>query len=143
MAGRPAFALAWGLAALFLAAPSLRAEEGRSVVPIVSRSDGARAWVEISRSADGAKAVPVVYVPRAAVREAPRGAEGRTVGAELPGGAWNEIGAILERHRAAARANRPGAISVGAARDLADEIREALTKAKTARGQPDRSAADP
>lgn len=144
MAGRSACALAWGLAAVFLAAALVRAEDGRSTVPIVSRGDGTQAWVEISRSADGAKAVPVVFVPRAAVYEATRGTAERTARPEVPENAWNEIGRIVEHHRADVAASRPGAISLGAARNLVDEIREAVKNTKTAGPQVrDASAPDP
>lgn len=120
---------------LCLSATLAQAEEIPGFIPIFSGDDGSRAWVEVSRSGDRTKAVPVIEIPGKTVRK-------RTAGDNTGCGPFNppakdggrtaekrtRIGDIVERHRSLVIREGPEGVSLGNAIDLLGEIREALEK---------------
>jgi hypothetical protein len=106
-------------------------------VPIFSGDDGSRAWVEVSRSGNRAKAVPFVEIPGKTVRKMTAGDDtGRgllTPPAKGGGRAVKmraDIGDIVERHKSLVIREGPEGVSLGNAFDLMGEIREALKKGR-------------
>ncbi len=102
-------------------------------VPIFSGDDGNRAWVEVSRSGNRMKAVPVLEISGKTVRKMTAGDDtGRgllTPPARDGGRAVKmraDIGDIAERHKSLVIREGPEGVSLGNAFDLVGEIREAL-----------------
>jgi len=106
-------------------------------VPIYSSDDGSRAWVEVSRSGNRAKAVPVLEISGKTVRK--MSADGDTGRGSLTPPAKDgkravkmraDIGDIAERHKSLLIREGPDGVSLGNAFDLMGEIREALKKGR-------------
>jgi len=101
-------------------------------VPIFSGEDG-RAWVEISRSGNRAKAVPVLEISGKTVRNMTSG-DGTEPGLLTPPAKDGKsavkvragIGDIVKRHKSLVIREGPDGVSLGNAFDLMGEIQEAL-----------------
>jgi hypothetical protein len=137
LTGRPALRIIRIATILCLSATLAQAEDLSGPVPIFSGDDGSRAWVEVSRSGNRAKAVPVLEISGKTVRKMSAGRDtGRgspTPPAKDGKRAVNmraDIGDIAERHKSLLIREGPDGISLGNAFDLMGEIREALKKGR-------------
>jgi hypothetical protein len=137
LTGRPAIRIFRIAAILCLSATLAQAEEMSGPVPIFSGDDGSRAWVEVSRSGNRAKAVPVLEISGKTVRKmtadddtgpellTPPARDGKRA-VKVRG----DIGDIVERHKSLVIREGPDGVSLGNAFDLMGEIREALKKGR-------------
>ncbi|MGB3400005.1 MAG: hypothetical protein WBA34_07525, partial [Candidatus Deferrimicrobiaceae bacterium] len=133
MTGRPASRMIRIATILCLSATLGQAEDRPAPIPIFSGDDGSRAWVEISRSGNRTKAVPVLEIPGKTARKMTAGDDtGRgffTPPAKDGGEAVKmrtDIGDIVERHKSLVIREGPEGVSLGNAFDLMGEIQEAL-----------------
>lgn len=133
MTGKSALRIVRVATILCLSATLAQAEDMSGHVPIFSGDDGNRAWVEVSRSGNRTKAVPVLEISGKTVRKMTAGDDtGRgllTPPAMDGGGAVKmraDIGDIAERHKSLVIREGPEGVSLGNAFDLVGEIREAL-----------------
>ena len=118
---------------LCLSATLGQAEDRPAPIPIFSGDDGSRAWVEVSRSGNRTKAVPVLEISGETVRKMTAGDEsGRellTPPARDGRGAVKkrtDIGDIVKRYKSLLIREDPEGVSLGNALDLMGEIQEAL-----------------
>jgi len=107
-------------------------------VPIFSGDDG-RAWVEISRSGNRAKAVPFLEISGKTVRNMTSGDDTESGLLTPPAKDGKravkmraDIGDIVKRHKSLVIRESPDGVSLGNAFDLMGEIQEAL---KNGRGK--------
>lgn len=136
MTGSPALQIVRIATILCLSATLAQAEEMSGPVPIFSGDDG-RAWVEVSRSGNRAKAVPVLEISGKTVRKMtadddteaglliPPAKDGKKTGKVHAG-----IGDIAERHKSLVIREGPDGVSLGNAFDLMGEIQDALKKGR-------------
>ncbi|MGB7971657.1 MAG: hypothetical protein WCF31_06790, partial [Candidatus Deferrimicrobiaceae bacterium] len=75
MTGRPALRIVRIATILCLSATLAQAEDLSGPVPIFSGNDGSRAWVEVSRSGNREKAVPVLEISGKTVRKMTAGGD--------------------------------------------------------------------
>jgi hypothetical protein len=121
---------------LCLSATLAQAEDRPASIPIFSGDDGSRAWVEVSRSGNRAKAVPFLEIPGKTVRKMTEGDTGNgllTPPAKDGGKAVKmrtDIKDIVERHKSLVIREGPEGVSLGNAFDLMGEIQEALKKGR-------------
>jgi len=135
LTGSPALRIVRIATILCLSATLAQAEDLSGPVPIFSGDDGSRAWVEVSRSGNRAKAVPVIEISGKTVRKMTAGDDtGRgllTPPAKDGKRAVKmraDFGDIVERHKSLVIREGPDGVSLGNAFDLMGEIREALKK---------------
>jgi len=138
LTGSPALRIVRIATILCLSATLAQAEEMSGPVPIFSGDDG-RAWVEISRSGNRAKAVPFLEISGKTVRNMTAG-DDTEPGLLTPPAKDGKrevkvrtgIGDIVKRHKSLVIREGPDGVSLGNAFDLMGEIREAL---KNGRGK--------
>lgn len=124
-------------AAVILCIPAAIARAGDGTIPVLSASDGSRAWVEISGSGNRKTARPALAVPGETVRRmTPADGNGRAQVVPPRGGKAGEgndprnVEDLLRRHKSRLVRETPDGISLGGALGLAGEVREALRKGK-------------
>lgn len=137
MTERPALRMVGIATILCLSATLAQAEDKPAFIPIFSGDDGSRAWVEVSRSGNRAKAVPVLEIPGKTVRKMTDGCDTRGGLLTPPAKDGGEvvkmrtdIGDIVERHKSLLIREGPEGVSLGNAFDLMGEIQEALKKGR-------------
>ena len=138
MTGSPFLQIVRIAAILCLSATLAQAEEMSGPVPIFSGDDG-RAWVEISRSGNRAKAVPFLEISGKTIRNMTAG-DGTEPGLLTPPAKDGkkavkvraDFGDIVKRHKSLVIREGPDGVSLGNAFDLMGEIQEAL---KNGRGK--------
>jgi hypothetical protein len=137
LTGRPALRIARIATILCLSATLAQAEDMPGPIPIFSVDDGSRAWVEVSRSGDRAKAVPVLEISGKTARKMTAGEDtGRELLTPADGDGEGAVkmrvdgGDIVKRHRSLVVREGPEGVSLGNALDLVGEIREALKKGR-------------
>ncbi|MDH3237679.1 MAG: hypothetical protein OEM47_03990 [Deltaproteobacteria bacterium] len=133
MTGRSALRMVRIATILCLFATLGQADDRPAPTPIFSGDDGSRAWVEVSRSGNRTKAVPVLEISGKTVRKMTAGDDTErgllTPPAKDGGGAVKmrtDIGDIVERHKSLVIREGPEGVSLGNALDLMGEIQEAL-----------------
>jgi hypothetical protein len=136
LTGSPFLQIVRIAAILCLSATLAQAEEMSGPVPIFSGDDG-RAWVEVSRSGNRAKAVPVLEISGKTVRKmtagddtepgflAPPAKDGKK-GVKVR----TDIRDLVERNKSLVVREGPDGVSLGNAFDLMGEIHEALKKGR-------------
>ena len=136
MTGSPALRIVRIATILCLSATLAQAEEMSGPIPIFSDGDG-RAWVEVSRSGNRAKAVPVLEISGKTVRKMTAGDDTEPGLLTPPAKDGKkavkvraDIGDIAERHKSLAIREGPDGVSLGNAFDLMGEIRDALKKGR-------------
>ncbi len=136
MTGSPALRIVRIATILCLSATLAQAEEMSGPVPIFSGDDG-RAWVEISRSGNRAKAVPFLEISGKTVRKMTAGddTEPGLLTPPAKDGKRDvkvraDIGDIVKRHKSLVIREGPDGVSLGNAFDLMGEIQEALKKGR-------------
>jgi len=137
LTGRPALRVVRIVTILCLSTTLGQAEDRPTPIPIFSGDDGSRAWVDVSRSGNRTKAVPVLEISGKTVRKMTAGDDtGRgllTPPAKDGGRAAKmraDIGDIVERHKSLVIREGPEGVSLGNAFDLMGEIQEALKKGR-------------
>lgn len=125
MTGKPVLRMVRIATILCLSATLAPAEDNPAPIPIFSGDDGSRAWVEVSRSGNRTKAVPVLEISGKTVRKMTAGDDtGRgllTPPAKDGGKAVKkraDIGNIVERHKSLVIREGPEGVSLGNAFDL-------------------------
>ena len=138
MTGSPALRIVRIATILCLSATLAQAEEMSGPVPIFSGDDG-RAWVEISRSGNRAKAAPFLEISGKTIRNMTAG-DGTEPGLLTPPAkdgkkamkVRTDFGDIVKQHKSLVIREGPDGVSLGNAFDLMGEIQEAL---KNGRGK--------
>lgn len=120
---------------LCLSATLGQAEDRPAPIPIFSDDDGSKAWVEVSRSGNGTKAVPVLEISGKTVRKMTAGDDTKrgalTPPAKNGGRAVKmraDMGDIVEWHKSLVIREGPEGVSLGNAFDLMGEIQWELNK---------------
>ena len=137
MKGRTASPMVRIATVLCLSATLAQAEDRLAPIPIFSGDDGSKAWVEVSRSGNRTKAVPILEISGITARKMTAGDDtGRgllTPPAKDGGGAVKmraDIRDIVERHKSLVIREGPEGVSLGNAFDLMGEVQEALKKGR-------------
>jgi len=137
-------------ASLFLPAALAQAGGRPTLIPLYSGSDGSRACIEISRSGERSKAVPVLEIPGETVRQmaadegAGPGLPAPPAGAESEKGKGKvDVGRFLSRQRSLFFREGPEGVSLGNGFDLLGDIQDALEKRRRTRERPDSFVSTP
>lgn len=137
MTGRPALRIVRIVTILCLSATLAQAEDLSGPIPIFSGDDGSKAWVDVSRSGNRAKAVPLLRISGKTARKMTAGDDterGLPAPPARDGGKAikmrSDIGDIVKRHKSLVIREGPEGVSLGNALDLVGGIREALEKGR-------------
>ena len=127
-------------AILVLPAALAQGDDEPTLIPILSDSDGHRACIEVSRSGEREKAVPVLEIPGKTVRQLSTADETGSGLLAPPAGVEGEdgkkqvnVGKFLTRHRSLLVREGPEGVSLGNAFDLVGDIQDALEKKRRTR----------
>jgi len=130
-------------AILVLPAALAQAEDRPTLIPILSDGDGHRACIEVSRSGEREKAVPILEIPGETVHQLSTADETGSGLLATPTGVEGEdgkgkvdVGKFLARHRALLVREGPEGVSLGNGFDLLGEIQDALEKKRRTREKP-------